>query len=274
MENMDDVLVFIRKLNAPPIVGGEECMSHEKKTELSTAATNAGLSFTAEQIWNVAAKLDQTDFVNGEMKGRDFVRWFSHDVARYRLIIEKDMAHHLQSKGGKDMMGLMRFHSNAENREEVVPIMPRVSLDALSDPGSSSASSVGKSLTVDKIHHNMLSEPDHQTFSKFAFPEDDDILGTLLEAHQQGVCVRLKKIAEDLRTIRKFLSCFASCDEHFTQAVFTVFLTSLLEGIDQDDEEKGNYSAQNVSGMNALRVNAVVSAAYLNAQHKKKKTQE
>jgi hypothetical protein len=59
---MEEVLDFIRNLNAPPIEGGER-MSPVKKTELSTAvekaktepstagAEKALLCFTAEQMW-------------------------------------------------------------------------------------------------------------------------------------------------------------------------------------------------------------------------------
>jgi hypothetical protein len=68
----------------------------------------------------------------------------------------------------------------------------------------------------------------------------------------------------DLKSIRSFLSCLSTCNQHLTQAVFSVFLNSLLEIINQEDEEKGNYySAQKVSGMETLKMDAVVSAKYM-----------
>jgi hypothetical protein len=151
------------------------------------------------------------------MTGSSFLDFFKINVDRRRSLIEKHIAAHLQSKEGKDMMDLMRFHSNGNREEEDVAEQRSraISFDALSGPGSSSGSSVGDTLTVDKIHHKMFqdkSELDHQTFSRFAFPEHDDIFGTLEVGAQQGV--RLKEIAKDLKTIRSFLSCLSTCNQH------------------------------------------------------------
>jgi hypothetical protein len=176
-----------------------------------------------------------------------------------------NIAAYLKSKGdGEHIMDLIRFHSNGSREEDVVEQRSRVvSFDVLSDPGSSSVSFVGKTLRADNVHHNMFhdsSELNHPTFSRFAFPEQDDILGTSKVGAQEGV--RLKEIAKDLKTIRSFLSYLSSCTEHLTQAVFTVFLTSLLKIINQDDEDKGNHSAQEVSGMETIKTDADVSAKY------------
>jgi hypothetical protein len=132
-------------------------------------------------------------------------------------------------------------------------------------------SSVGDTLRADQIHHNMFqdkSELDYQTFSRFAFPEQDDILVTLKVAEER--VGGLKNIAKDLQSIRSFLSCLPACDEPLTQAVFKVFLTNLLEGIINDDEANEKYSAQLVSGMKTLKVDALVSQEYMNKNFKKR----
>jgi hypothetical protein len=92
------------------------------------------------------------------MTGSSFLDFFKINVDRRRSLIEKHIAAHLQSKEGKDMMDLMRFHSNGNREEEDVAEQRSraISFDALSGPGSSSGSSVGDTLTVDKIHHKMF----------------------------------------------------------------------------------------------------------------------
>jgi hypothetical protein len=254
---MERVLDFIRKLNAATIPGWEEVPS-EKKTELS----NTTSLFTAAQMWSVADPEDREEFVNDDMTARAFARSISQRVNVLSGLVREHIADHLKKKGGGDLMELIHFHSKGNDEA--------VSLDALSDPNSC-GSSVGETLKADKIHHNMFrdkSELNQQTFSRFTFPQDDDIFGAL--KLEKARVDRLKKIVEDLKSIRSFLSCRSSCDESLTQAVFKVFLTSLLEGINGDDDPNEKYSAQLVSGMKTVRVKAVVSEKYMKQMSKKR----
>ena len=259
---------FIRKLNAATTPEWEEVPS-EKKTELS----NTTSLFTAAQLWNVADSSAREAWVAGNnLPAKFFTTLIIVEFNVLCGLIREHIAGHLKKNGGGDLMELIHFHSKGNGLEGMVPTArPRaVSLDALSNPDSC-GSSVGETLKADKIHHNMFqdkSELDQQTFSRFTFPKDGDIFGTL--KLEKARVDRLNKIVEDLKSIRSFLSCLSSCDKYLTQAVFKVFLTSLLEGINGDDDPNEKYSAQLVSGMKTVRVNAVVSEKYTKLMSKKR----
>lgn len=265
---MERVLDFIRKLNAATTPEWEEVPS-EKKTELS----NTTSLFTAAQLWNVADSSAREAWVAGNnLPAKFFTTLIIVEFNVLCGLIREHIAGHLKKNGGGDLMELIHFHSKGNGLEGMVPTArPRaVSLDALSNPDSC-GSSVGETLKADKIHHNMFqdkSELDQQTFSRFTFPKDGDIFGTL--KLEKARVDRLNKIVEDLKSIRSFLSCLSSCDKYLTQAVFKVFLTSLLEGINGDDDPNEKYSAQLVSGMKTVRVNAVVSEKYMKLMSKKR----
>jgi hypothetical protein len=74
---MEEVLDFIRKLNASPIVG--DCMPPEKKAELLSdpKAQETLLFFTAENIWNILSEADRDDFVGGKVNARILANYFS-----------------------------------------------------------------------------------------------------------------------------------------------------------------------------------------------------
>ena len=261
---MEQVLDFIQKLKAPPIVGWGTVLPG-KKRELSTAAT----FFTAEQMWNVAEPDDRKEFVNGDMTARKFAKSISTIVQILCTVVSEHIAGHLKKYGGGDLMQLIEFHCKGNGGEGAVPTrLPRAdSQESLFDPHSIGGS-FGDTLRADQIHHNMFqcgSELDQQEFARFAFPEQPDIIATLnLEAKRE----QIEKLANDITNIRLFLSCLTSCDVHLTQAVFKVFLTNLLVGINDDDEPNERYSAQLVSGMKPLEVDAIVSAEYMKKMSK------
>jgi hypothetical protein len=90
-------------------------------------------------MWNVACSEERNEFVSGDASARVFARSISRQVDMLRVLIQLHMADYLKSNGGSDMMDLIRFHSNVNNREEgdVVEQRPRaVSFDALSSPDS------------------------------------------------------------------------------------------------------------------------------------------
>ena len=203
---MEEVSAFLKALKESP--KGWKEVPDEKKLALSKVAI-AESQFTSEQLWSVADSEDQQEFVSGEMTARKFVVSISEQVQRLCGLVREHIADHLKKQGGGDLMELIHFHSKG-NHEAVVERRARaVSLDALSDPNSC-GSSVGETLKADKIHHNMFqdkSELDQQTFSRFTFPQDDEIFRTL--KLEKARVDRLKKIVEDLKSIRSFL-CLCS----------------------------------------------------------------
>jgi hypothetical protein len=161
-------------------------------------------------------------------------------------LVRKQIADHLKKKGGGELMQLIEFHCKGNGA--VSTGRPRTaSQETLSDTHSSGGS-FGDSLRADQIHHNMFQcgrELDQRKFARFAFPEQPDIIATLnLEAKRD----QIEKLANDIANIRLFLSCLTSCDEHLTQAVFTVLFTNLLKQFNVVGETE-KYSAQLVSGM-------------------------
>jgi hypothetical protein len=200
------------------------------------------------------------------MTARKFVGSISEKIRRLCGLVEKHIADHLKKNGGSDLMDLIHFHSKGNGGEgAVATTRPRAaSQEALSDP-SSCGSSVGTTLKANQIHHNMFkrgSELDQQSFVRFAFPEQDMIATLKLVACGH----KIRSLANEMKAIRSFLSCLSSCDEQLTQAVFKVFLTNLLGELIKEEK----YSAQSVSGMEPLRVDAVVSEEYMEKISKKR----
>mmetsp|Transcript_25171 Transcript_25171/g.45560 ORF Transcript_25171/g.45560 Transcript_25171/m.45560 type:complete len:518 (-) Transcript_25171:502-2055(-) len=260
---MEEVSKFLKALKASP--EGWAAVPDEKKLALSNAAT-AGSQFTAEELWSVAEADDRKEFLCNDQTTRKFVRSISENIGRLCGLVEKHIADHLKKNGGSDLMDLIHFHSKGNGGEGVVvTTSPRAaSQEALSDPNSC-GSSVGSTLNASQIHHNMFnhgSELDKQAFVRFAFPDQDMIETLKLDACGDKIGL----LANEMKAIRSFLSCL-SCDEQLTQAVFKVFLTNLLVELIPE----GRLSAQSVSGMETLRINAVVSEEYMKKISKKQK---